>query len=84
MNYKVVYSRNALKDVKRLDSVVKRKVGESILRYSKNPLHYAQKLSSSDLGSYRWRAGNHRIIFDISEKRIEVLRIGHRRDVYKK
>jgi len=82
--YKIVYSKNALKDVKKLDSIIKKKIGKTILRYSKNPLHYATKLTSSEIGMYRWRAGNYRIIFDLKGKRIDVLKIGHRRDIYKK
>ncbi len=83
MSYKVIYAKHALKDVQKLDKVVKRKIAITILRYSQNPIHYAVKLTSSELGSYRWRAGNYRIIFDISGKTIQILRIGHRREIYK-
>jgi len=81
---KIICSKSALNDVKKLDTVVKNKIGKSILRYSADPLHYAQTVNSTELGTYRWRAGNYRIIFDISSKRIEVLRIGHRMEIYKK
>ncbi|KKT85385.1 MAG: Addiction module toxin, RelE/StbE family [Parcubacteria group bacterium GW2011_GWA1_Parcubacteria_45_10] len=84
MAYKIVYSRHALKDIKKLDSIIKKKIGKTITQCSQNPFHYAVKLTSSEIGNYRWRAGNYRIIFDITGKRIEVLRIGHRREIYKK
>jgi len=83
MSYKVIYAKRALKDVQKLDKIVKRKIAITIIRYSQNPIHYATKLTSSELGSYRWRAGNYRIIFDISGKTIQILRIGHRREIYK-
>jgi mRNA interferase RelE/StbE len=84
MSYKIVYARHALKDVQKLDKVVKKKIATTIIRYSQNPIHYAVKLTSKDIGDYRWRAGNYRIIFDISGKTIKILRIGHRREIYKK
>jgi mRNA interferase RelE/StbE len=36
------------------------------------------------LGTYRFRIGDYRVIFDIEGKDIVVLRVGHRRDIYKK
>ena len=46
-------------------------------------LVYTQR-AESVLGSYRFRVGDYRIIFDIEEKDIIVLRVGHRRELYKR
>ncbi|MEA3506785.1 MAG: type II toxin-antitoxin system RelE/ParE family toxin [Elusimicrobiota bacterium] len=35
------------------------------------------------MGTYRYRIGDYRIIFDIEDKKAVVLRIMYRKDVYK-
>jgi mRNA interferase RelE/StbE len=82
--YKIIYSKSAAKDIRKLDSVTKKKLGRAIERYSQNPQGHAKKLISSKIGQYRWRAGSYRIVFDLSGKTIQVLRLGHRREIYKK
>lgn len=84
MTYQIIYSRRARQDIEKLDRVTKRKLKRAIERFSQKPLFYARKMVSSRVGQHRWRAGNYRIIFDISGKRIEVLRVGHRREVYRR
>ncbi|HET53907.1 MAG TPA: hypothetical protein ENN33_01670 [Ignavibacteria bacterium] len=43
----------------------------------------SKKLSNPILGTYRNRVGDYRIIFDIDQKNIVVLRLGHRKEIYK-
>jgi len=47
-------------------------------------LKHASKLTDPALGTYRFRIGDYRVIFDIEEKEIVVLRVGHRKDIYRK
>lgn len=83
MAYTLLYTKTAVKDIKKLDKVVKRKIKIKIGAYSQNPITQAKKLTDFSLGSYRWRIGNHRIIFDLDKKNIVILRVGHRKEVYK-
>ncbi len=83
MTHKILYTESALKDVKKLDPIVKKRVGAKIVLYSSNPLLYSKRLTNSLTGSYRWRVGSYRIIFDIKNETIIVLRIRHRREIYK-
>lgn len=83
MSFKVIYTRSAVKDIKKLDRVVKKQIKKKIEVYSKKPLSYSRKLIDLKIGSYRWRIGNYRIVFDIRGKIIVILRIGHRREIYK-
>ena len=83
MSYKIVYTKSAYKDIQRLDAVAKKKLKEKVAVFSKKPFSYARKLMDSKIGTYRWRAGNYRIVFDMDGKRIIILRIGHRREIYK-
>lgn len=49
-----------------------------------NPLMYAVKLKNTKTGTYRWQIGDYRLIFDIDKNKIVLLRVQHRREVYKK
>ena len=83
MKYRLVYTKRALRDIEKLDIIVKKQISSKILLLAKNPLKNAKKLIDSRLGQYRWRIGNYRIIFDIEESNIVVLRIRHRKEIYK-
>ena len=83
MKYRLVYTKRALGDIEKLDIVVKKQIGSKILLLAKNPLKNAKKLIDFRLGQYRWRIGNYRMIFDIEESNIVVLRIRHRKEIYK-
>lgn len=38
----------------------------------------------SVLGSYRFRIGDYRVVFDLEGDQIVILRVGHRREIYKR
>lgn len=83
MAYQLLYSKKALQDIRKLDTVVKKKIGKKIQQFSKRPIFNARKIINSKAGQYRWRVGDYRIIFDISGNTIFILRVGHRREIYK-
>ena len=84
MKYELVYTNRAMKDIQKLEPEIKKRIGKSLLRYEESPLNYCEKLIDPKLGTYRFRIGDYRVIFDIEGKDIVVLRVGHRRDIYKK
>lgn len=84
MKYRLVYTNRAIKDIRRLESKAKNRIGKTLLRYEQDPLKYAESLTESKLGAYRFRIGNYRAIFDIEGNEIVVLRVGHRKDIYRK
>ena len=84
MTYDLVYTRRAIKDIQRLEEKTKRRIGKALLRYSEDPLRYAEKLTDPRLGNYRFRIGDYRVIFDLEETDIAVLRVGHRKEIYRK
>lgn len=81
--YKLLYTKSAVKDIKKLDRVARKRIKKKIELFSQKPFLHAKKLINTSLGDFRWRVGNHRIIFDIKRKNIIILRIGHRREIYK-
>jgi mRNA interferase RelE/StbE len=76
--------RHYTRDIDRLDSGVKNRIGTTLLRFKDNPLQYAERLTNSALGGYRFRIGDYRVIFDIEGNDIVVLRAGHRKEIYKR
>ena len=83
MSYRLVYTRRAIKDIQKLEQFVKIRIGKALLRFEADPLSHATGLTNTDLGTYRFRIGDYRIIFDLEGDEIVVLRVGHRRDIYK-
>lgn len=84
MSYRLTYTLRALRDIEGLDSQIKKRIGNTLLRYQKDPLRYAERLTQSKLGTYRFRTGDYRIVFDLEGEEIVVLRVGHRREIYKR
>lgn len=80
----LVYTHHAVRDIKKLDPVVQKRLKKALEKLQTNPLGLSKKLESFSLGEYRYRFGNYRIIFDLdkAKKRIVILKVGHRREVY--
>lgn len=84
MNYNLVYTHRAERDIKKLDSSIKNRIGNALLKLRDNPLLYSEKLSDPALGTYKFRMEDYRVIFDIEGSDVVILRIGHRREIYKR
>ena len=67
----------ALKDLRKLSPQIQRKI------IKKLPLRFAQRLVNREIGDYRYRIGDYRVIFDVEGEKIIVLTLGHRREIYK-
>jgi mRNA interferase RelE/StbE len=83
LKYRLVYTRRAVKDINKLEAGVRQRIGNTLLRYQKEPLKHAGKLTDSRLGAYRFRIGDYRVIFDLEDTDIIVLRVGHRSEIYR-
>ena len=83
MMYKVVLTQRALRDLENLDREMQNRIAKKLNGYAKEPLKYAKKLITPKIGTYRFRIGDYRVIFDIDGENIVILRIGHRKDIYK-
>ena len=72
-----------MKDWEDLDKEIRDRIAAKLREYSKNPFKYARKLIHPKIGTYRFRIGDWRVIFDIDGENIVILRVGHRKDIYK-
>lgn len=84
MIYNLVYTRRAEKDIKKLAPAIKRQIGKAILKLHSNPLEHSEKMTDHKIGTYRFRIGDYRVVFDIEGSDIVILRVGHRREIYKR
>ena len=85
MAYRVIIELSALRDLKSLPVHVRGRIDKHIQALANNPRPQGvEKLSGSDC-SYRIRVGAYRILYEIHDEILHVLvvRIGHRRDVYR-
>ncbi len=83
MSFNLVFTKNALRDIKKLDRLAQKRLAQKLKQFREKPLFFAKKLTTPVIGQYRWRVGNYRIILDIKGKDLIILRVGHRREIYK-
>ncbi len=83
MAFEINFSERAAKEFKKLDKQVQKRIIDKLTEYAEaENLSEAKKLVNSDLGQWRYRVGDYRIIFDLAEKEIRILKVAHRSEVY--
>jgi mRNA interferase RelE/StbE len=80
--YKVLLTQKALKDLDLLEKQEQHRIIKKLNEYANEPLKHSRKLTTPKIGTYRFRIGDYRVIFDIDEENIVILRIGHRKSIY--
>ena len=83
--YKAVYLDSVAQDLKKLDKSTVRKILNRIETYlAQDPKELGKPLKGEFQGYWRYRWGDYRVIYKISEREILilVLRISNRKDVY--
>lgn len=86
MKYEVYINKSVYKDIRSFPKHYIIKIKSSILGLSFNPRpSNSKKLSGSD-NTYRLRVGNYRIIYEIEDKIkvVSVVKVGHRKEVYRR
>ena len=82
MAFEILITRRAEDDLIKLDPVVKKRIKKNLLKLRTDPQSFSKKLTGAN--GYRFRIGKYRIVFDIDKNNIVILRVGHRREIYKK
>jgi mRNA interferase RelE/StbE len=80
----VIYDEEALQNLEKLEKKIRKRIFEKIASTKENPFHYFERLTGGS--EYKLRVGDYRVIADIDEKtkRISILFIDHRKNIYKK
>ncbi|MBM3470081.1 MAG: type II toxin-antitoxin system RelE/ParE family toxin [Armatimonadetes bacterium] len=83
--YSVVFRRSVTHDLRKVSKSDIQRILVAVDSLSKEPRHArAEKLSGQD--KYRVRQGNYRILYEINDEEeiVVIVRIGHRRDAYRR
>lgn len=88
MTYVVEYTTRAQKDLKKIPLEETKKIIRTVYTYThdSNPLEHAKKLKSPYEHTWRFRIGDYRVLFEVLKTEVHilnVLRVRHRKDVYK-
>jgi mRNA interferase RelE/StbE len=85
MPYVVEFTASALREFKALDRAIRRRIAAHINELAANPLAPGAKKLRGGTDLYRVRVGDYRVVYRVDGHRITVVvvKIGHRRDVYR-
>lgn len=88
MKYTVVFSKEALKDLKKLDKHTAALIIGWVrknLEGCENPRAHGKGLTANLNGKWRYRVGDYRLLADIQDDKVVImmLRVGHRSEIYK-
>jgi mRNA interferase RelE/StbE len=53
VNFKLVYTKRAVKDIQSLDNNVRKRIGKALIRYREDPLKKAEKLTDFAFGTFK-------------------------------
>lgn len=84
MTYEIIFTDKVLKQFKKLEHDLQERIIKSLERIRIRPEAYVTKIVGDP--GYRLRVGNYRILLDIDKEKllILILKIGHRKSIYKK
>ncbi|SBW19307.1 type II toxin-antitoxin system RelE family toxin [Protofrankia symbiont of Coriaria ruscifolia] len=86
MKYEVEWTTRALRELRKLDRTAARRVLLAVTRLADDPRPAgARALVGEPSGMLRLRVGDYRVVYLVDEGRIvvTVVRVGHRREVYR-
>ncbi len=85
-NYDIHIAKSVLKSLKVLPTSDVKKIVAAIQSLALDPFPDGCRKLSGEKSTYRVRQGNYRVIYEIDggKLRILILKVGHRKDVYKK
>lgn len=89
MKYKIVFEKNADKQLKKIDVTQQRIIVNWLVKNLENtndPRIFGKSLKGNLKDYWRYRIGNYRIIAEINDDEVKILiiEVGHRKDIYKK
>lgn len=82
----ILYKSPAVKEIKALAPQIRKRLGEKLLFYAshEDPLRFAEPLTKPSDAQYRFRIGDYRVLFDLENNNIVVVKVQHRGEVYRK
>ena len=84
MVFNITYKKSVARDISHLDKKEARRIIDKIENNLANNAESYPVLKGEFAGLRKMRIGDYRVVFTIMDKNILILRIGHRREIYKK
>ncbi len=83
--YKYYFKKQALNDIRKLPKDIQKRIIYKLDYYisTDKPLSFVERLINNELGEYRFRIGDYRVIFDVEDEELIILTLDHRREIYK-
>jgi len=80
-----VLTSHALKQLQKLPREIQIRIIKKLDFFcqQEDPFDYVEPLIRSELGTYRFRVGDYRIICDLENGAFLILLVGHRRHIYR-
>ena len=85
MRYSLEFTASAAREFKALDRKIRRRITERINALLDDPFPSGVKKLQAEVHHFRIRVGDYRVVYRIDGKRvvIVIVRIGHRKEVYR-
>lgn len=83
--YSIVYAKSVKKDIKKIEASELKKIKKRIESLIDFPdVKNTKKLTNHPVADFRLKIGNYRVLFDLDKKHntINILKIGHRKEIY--
>jgi len=82
---KINYTHSAISDLNLLSREIQKRIAKKMKFFgnSGEPLKFAEHLTDFRDAEFRFRVGEYRVLFDVVGNSIFVLKIKHRKDIYK-
>jgi mRNA interferase RelE/StbE len=82
---KYSFKGNSIKEFSKLPRKVQLQIKQKLERYmsAPAPLDFAEHLTDFEFGEYRFRIGDYRVAFDIENNTAKILKVGHRKNMYR-
>jgi len=83
LKYKIQYKSSVKKDLKQLTNIEANKILTQIENILTVEADRFPLLKGEFKGLRKFRVGDYRVIFTLTKEEVTILKIGHRRDVYR-
>jgi mRNA interferase RelE/StbE len=82
--YRILYKKSVQKDLKRLGTIEAKKVISKVEKELSKKADAYPMLKGQFAGLRKYRFSDYRVIYALLDDEVLVLRIGHRKEIYKK
>lgn len=84
MQFKLIWDEKALDTLAKFEPMISQRIFKKVEELSENPFFSSNVKKLKGMNRLRLRVGDYRIIFRIKENAIQILKVGHRKNIYDK